>query len=101
MKPLISRNIFVIGVALLVMSGSAFAQSCKEIERTGDVLQIVIPLATYGMTYLFDDSQGRRSFTSLFLSTMGTTYALKYSFPAERPDGGDMLYTERSVKSGY
>ena len=91
MKHLISRSTVVVCVTLLVMNGSAFAQSNKEIERTGDVLQIAIPLAAYGMTYLFDDHQGRRSFANVFLSTMGTTYALKYSFPDKRPDGGDTL----------
>ena len=91
MKHLISRSTVVVCVTLLVMNGSVFAQSNKEIERTGDVLQIAIPLAAYGMTYLFDDHQGRRSFASVFFSTMGTTYALKYSFPDKRPDGGDAL----------
>ncbi len=76
----------VIGIGHTVL-----AQSTKDIRSAGDVLQIGIPLAAYGMTYLFDDPQGRRSFTTTLLSTMGTTYALKYSVPRERPEGSDTL----------
>ena len=62
MKSLISTNTVVVGIAFLVLNSSVLAQSNKKIEQTGDVLQFAIPLAAYGMTYLFDDHQGRRSF---------------------------------------
>ncbi len=68
-----------------------FAQSTKEIQRTDDMLQFAIPLTAVGMTYLFDDQHGRRNLAYTFFSTMGATYALKYSFPDERPDGSDHL----------
>jgi len=73
------------------MGRTTWAQSTKDIERAGDVLQIGIPLAAYGMTYLFDDPQGRGNLAWTFLSTLGTTYALKYSIPRERPEGSDTL----------
>lgn len=92
MKQTNSCTPLAIFVVLMLLTNPSFAQSTEGIERTGDVLQIAIPLTAYGMTYLSDDAQGRRSFSNTFFSTMGTTYALKYSFPDERPDGGNLSF---------
>ena len=74
------------------MINTSFAQSNKEIERAGDILELAMPLTAYGMTFVFDDYEGRRNFSKSFLSTMGTTYALKYSIQDERPDGGGQSF---------
>lgn len=77
---------------LTTMNEASLAQAITNIERTGDVLQFVMPLAAYGMTVASDDSIGRRElFTSLF-ATLGATYALKYAVPEKRPNGGEHAF---------
>jgi membrane-associated phospholipid phosphatase len=101
MKQKILCNSLGIVIALMLLTSPSFAQSTEGIERTGDVLQIAIPLTAYGMTYLFDDAEGRRSFSNVFFSTMGTTYALKYSFPEERPDGGNLSFISGHTSAAF
>ena len=43
----------------LTIGHVTWAQSTRTVERTGDVLQLAIPLTAYGMTYLFDNHQGK------------------------------------------
>ena len=56
-------------------------------ERAGDLLQIMLP--SYGMykTYKVDDKDGRSQLWKSLLSTLTTTYALKYSIKKTRPNG--------------
>ncbi len=87
---------FVVFCVLTFMSGTALAQSTTTIERTGDVLQFVIPVTAYGMTMAFDDSTGRKELSVSLLATLGATYALKYAVPEKRPNG-----REHSFISGH
>lgn len=75
--------------------------SLPLIERAGDILQLTIPLTAYGMTFMFDDHAGRRSFSKAFFSTMGTTYALKYAIPRERPDGGGQSFVSGHTSAAF
>ncbi len=58
-----------------------------SIELTGDILKIVLPAAGYGMTFYYNDYQGRAEFYKSFLTTLGITYTLKYSVHKTRPNG--------------
>lgn len=72
------------------------AQADDTIERAGDVLQFVLPAAAYGMTFGFQDPEGRIQYTkSLALST-AVTWGLKLSVDRERPNGGSY-----SMPSGH
>lgn len=67
-----------------------------SIELAGDVLQFVLPAAAYGMTFGFQDPEGRIQYTkSLALST-AVTWGLKLSVDRERPNGGSY-----SMPSGH
>jgi len=57
------------------------------IERTGDLLQVAVPLTGYAMTYGYDDEEGRLQFYKSFITVTGVTYALKFTIDKERPNG--------------
>ena len=65
-------------------------------ETAGDILQIALPAMAYGMTFAYQDDEGRQQFYPSFFSTLGITYALKYSIESQRPNGGN-----RSFPSGH
>ncbi len=53
------------------------------------------------MTFVFDDYAGRESLSKTFFSTMGTTYALKYSIQDERPDGGGKSFVSGHTSATF
>ncbi len=71
------------------------------VERTGDVLQVAIPLAGYAMTYGLDDEEGRLQLYKSFLTTIGVTYALKFSINRERPDGGGQSFPSGHTSAAF
>ena len=81
-------------VAIFV-SGSLHAKS--NTEKIGDILQIAIPLAGYGTTLYLDDKEGQYQFYKSYGTTLATTYALKYTIRAERPNSD----SEDSFPSGH
>jgi len=84
--------IFLIVCLLIAIQVEAVDKTDQHIERTGDVLLVAIPLAGYAMTYGFDDEKGRIQFYKSFITTIGTTYALKFSIDKKRPDGEDQSF---------
>ena len=74
-------------VCFLVAGTTASAQQGKSAaETTGDRLQVLIPLAGYGATFIMDDTEGRTQFYKSFFMNLGITYTLKYSINDKRPD---------------
>jgi len=59
----------------------------SAIERTGDYIQLAIPLAGLGATYYLDDKDGRKQFWNSYISSLSITYFLKYSIDKTRPNG--------------
>jgi len=66
------------------------------IEKTGSIFQIVLPGTALGYTIYKKDKEGTKQFLKSFITTVGITYALKYSINAKRPNGG-----EHSFPSGH
>ena len=56
-------------------------------ENSGDVLQLAMPLAAMGISYLKDDYLGMKEFALAMSGTALTTLALKQTVNKERPDG--------------
>lgn len=81
---------------LLSFSLSALAQESFT-ERSGDVLQIVMPIGA-GVVSVLDKSEDQPwlQFGLTFGSTWLTTHALKRAINKERPNGGDF-----SLPSGH
>ena len=77
----------------------AWVQPCAQaqtVKRLGDVLQLALPAAALGSTYLESDAQGRTQFAKSFVATVAITEGLKYSVHETRPNG-----SSRSFPSGH
>ena len=86
-------------VLLLTVAASVSAED--DLEIYGDMLQIVLPSLAYGMTHYHKDPDGRSQFYRSFLSTLGTTYALKYTVPKDRPNGGDHAFPSGHTSAAF
>ena len=79
---------------VMVGPGQVCAQSQRE---AGDVLSIVLPVATLGVELLRQDYEGARQFALTLATTLVATEALKRTTHAERPDGSN----DESFPSGH
>jgi membrane-associated phospholipid phosphatase len=66
------------------------------VQIAGDVLKYAVPGVGLGMVAWNHDLQGFRDWTESGLVTIGTTWTLKLTVPAKRPDGHS-----RSFPSGH
>jgi len=73
-----------------------FAQKTKT-ESMGDLFLLLVPLSGYTQTFIKDDCEGTKELSLSILSTLGSTYLLKYSVKKERPNNKDNL----SFPSGH
>src|SRR5258707_34655 len=72
---------------------SATASAAQDADLlAGDVIQYAVPLAALGVTWHYDDSEGRWQLLKSYGTTVLATYALKDAFNhsswGTRPDGG-------------
>ena len=65
----------------------SFGRAADDIETTGSVLRVLLPITAYTMTFGFEDQEGRYQFYKSFLSTVAVTYGLKAVIDKERPNG--------------
>jgi membrane-associated phospholipid phosphatase len=101
MKQFVTAKIKYAGIVIFftVIVNSVFSISAyagDDIELSGEIIRILLPLTAAGMTVYHDDQEGLIQFSKSFLTTAGTSYALKYSIDTDRPDGG-----EHSFPSGH
>ncbi len=75
--------------------------SSDTVEKIGDVLQVLIPSAAYGTTLYLDDKEGQMQFYKSFATTMGTSYALKYTIDETRPNGGDHSFPSGHTSAAF
>lgn len=72
---------------LLLITGVMQILNAKDnIQKSGDVLAALLPLAAYSTSLYLDDKQGEYSFYKSYTATMATTYILKYTVREKRPD---------------
>ncbi|NOZ13412.1 MAG: phosphatase PAP2 family protein [Acidobacteria bacterium] len=55
--------------------------------KTGDAIQVLLPLAACGLTFRYHDGEGRNQFYKAFFSSMALSYVLKFSIDDNRPNG--------------
>ena len=80
----------VSGLLLSVLVWTAPAASASDAtEQAGDVLAVALPLCAFAATAYHRDGEGTFEYGKALLTTLGVTYALKYSVDKERPDGSD------------
>lgn len=68
-----------------------------KLERAGDVVMRVFPVANLATTLAIGDYKGSEQFLVGFAATAGVTEGLKLLVPKSRPDGSD----EESFPSGH
>lgn len=59
----------------------------KAIQKTGDIIQLGLPIIAGLSTLIMKDKQGSWQFVKSFGVNLGITYALKYAIDKPRPDG--------------
>lgn len=74
-----------------------YADRYNTIERSGDVMVLLLPAAAYAKTAYERDTQGALQFSLGLSTTMATTFTLKFAIDAERPNGEN----SRSFPSGH
>jgi len=72
---------------LFAILGAPAAWGANAAETAGDVLQIAIPTAAYGLTFLHEDAQGRPPFYKSMAIAAGITYGANLVIDKEGPDG--------------
>lgn len=74
-------------------------------SQAGDILQIVIPLGSFGVSYYKDDHEGEAEFLKSYATTIASSYALKYSLRnsswGTRPDGGKYSFPSGHTASAF
>lgn len=77
-------------LALLLWLAAASASTASDdIETSGSVLRVAIPVAAFAMTFVEDDADGRTQFYRSFGANALATLALKELVNKSRPDGSD------------
>lgn len=79
-----------------LLFSSLYSQKSNT-ELIGDIFLVALPLGAYGTTLYLDDKEGQIDFYQSFGTTVGLTYALKYSIKRQRPNEEDSL----SFPSGH
>ncbi|MDJ0994884.1 MAG: phosphatase PAP2 family protein, partial [Dinoroseobacter sp.] len=73
------------------------ADTTGDLEDIGDVLQLAIPLAGFGLTYAFDDPEGRSQLAKSAGVTFGFVQGTKYLVDKWRPN----YSADNSFPSGH
>ncbi|MDJ0782838.1 MAG: phosphatase PAP2 family protein [Desulfosarcinaceae bacterium] len=89
------------GLTLLFTLLIARPAAADTLEVSGDLLQVLLPSAAYGVTWIKEDPTGRRQFVRSFATTLATTYALKLGIHKERPNGGDMAFPSGHTSAAF
>jgi membrane-associated phospholipid phosphatase len=89
-------------MALAVISVPPLDSAADDsMEEAGDTLQVALPVLAWGMTFVYQDPTGRNQFYKSFLTTMSTTYALKFFIEKERPNGGDASFPSGHTAAAF
>jgi len=71
-------------------------------EKTGDILQVLIPAAAYATTFLIDDKEGRNQFYKSFLTSLVVTHTLKYVVNKPRQENnGDYSFPSGHTSAAF
>ncbi len=68
-----------------------------SLEKSSDVLALLIPAGSFVYSYYYDDNEGQKEFLESICATVATTYALKFATKQERPNRKN----NRSFPSGH
>ena len=85
-------------VFILSLSPCAlYGREKSTIEKTGDIVQLLVPATAYVTTFTLSDKEGRGQFYKSFFVNTGLTYTLKYTIDRKRPENNG----DHSFPSGH
>jgi len=90
-------------IVISALLGSFLQQGAlaNSIERSGDIIQILIPSIAYGTTLYLDDEEGRSQFYKSFSTNLAVTYGLKYSINRKRPNGSELSFPSGHTSAAF
>ncbi len=91
------RLLFITCCLILPQNG----QAAGDIERTGDILQILIPSTAYGTTLYLGDKEGEMQMHQSFFTNLAITYAVKVGVNKKRPNGGDHSFPSGHTSASF
>lgn len=98
-------NKVFVALVLIITLHTNITLARSNIDTSGDVLQVAIPLFAFGATYYKDDAVGKEEFIKSFLTTTAITHALKASLQNtslnERPNGKDYSFPSGHTASAF
>ena len=77
-------------IRFLLLAGIFFSLSSAHAsfkEKSGNFLEVAMPLSAFLVSYLHDDYEGGKQFSFALTGTALTTVLLKNTIEKERPDG--------------
>lgn len=98
---LATKNIVILLVLMDVLLVSSSTMASDQADIAGTVVLVVIPAVAYGSTFILDDEEGRNQFYKTFLTTLGTTYALKLAIDKDRPNGKSMSFPSGHASAAF
>jgi len=84
----ICGRVFMVMLLISLLFSNA-AVASDAVERSGDILQIVLPVSGAGIALARDDKEGLIQLAKSGALTLALTFGMKYTIPATRPNGGD------------
>lgn len=95
------RNVIVIFLSLISVFLQQSVKASDEIEKSGDIIQIIIPTIAYGTTFYLGDSKGRMQFYKSFFTNLMVTHGLKNVINKKRPNGSDRSYPSGHTSAAF
>jgi hypothetical protein len=86
-----SRIAIIILLSCLIIPLESFASDDEWIEKTGDVTQILLPVAAGATTLIMQDWEGTSQFAKTFAASWATVYGLKVIISKMRPASENRL----------
>ena len=96
---IIFKVVDVVVLATVALSGPVWAKD--DVERTGDLVQMIVPAVAFGMTFQKGDAEGRTQFYKSFVTTIGATHLLKNTIDAKRPNGSDNSFPSGHTSAAF
>ena len=84
------KRLYLYLIFLVFCIHLTYSQLKSETERSGDMMQITLPITAFAMTILQNDSEGSYQFLYSFLTTTALTHIVKHTIPDDRPNGGSL-----------